>query len=371
MEPPSESNSCSNSDNIEPKLDLAGSAQTHYSAINPDLQNETNIARDREQPILTRINAFEDIMDSEIGDTNLTRVRNVEREVGLRQLFLKLEGGNPSGSHKDRVAFAQVMDALRRGFDGIVVAAGTNYAAAVALAASLAGLRCVVFLLPSRDPPRLVEIQAYSAEVRRASGDLESATKAAQQLAEEQGLYDACYGGANTAVQLQAYGQIAHEIYDELRDAPAVIALPVANGTTLVGIYRGFLNLYRRGKTSRMPRFVAGSSFARNPVVQAFRKQLSRCSTVKPVGLRADSDQSSQISWSSGDNNSALESIRATGGWASHVSDRSLFQYARRLRELDGIDVLPASCAGLLALIEQHNEAPLPGDRYVVVITGK
>ena len=55
-------------------------------------------------------------IDSEVGDTTLTRARNVEREVGVRQIFLKFEGGNPTGTQKDRIAFAVCHDALRRGF---------------------------------------------------------------------------------------------------------------------------------------------------------------------------------------------------------------------------------------------------------------
>ena len=51
--------------------------------------------------------AFEDIIDSEVGDTSMVRARNIEREVGARQIFLKFEGGNPTGTQKDRIEFAQ------------------------------------------------------------------------------------------------------------------------------------------------------------------------------------------------------------------------------------------------------------------------
>ena len=90
--------------------------------------------------------SFEIILDSEVGDTNLTRARNIEREIGLRQVYLKFEGGNPTGTQKDRIAFAQALDALRRGYDEITVASCGNYGTAVALAASLAGLRCLIYI---------------------------------------------------------------------------------------------------------------------------------------------------------------------------------------------------------------------------------
>ena len=93
------------------------------------------IAADPNETLQNRLEAFEDVFESEIGDTALTRGRHLERETGLRQLYLKFEGANPSGTQKDRIAFAQVMDALRRGFDTVTVATCGNFGAAVAVAA--------------------------------------------------------------------------------------------------------------------------------------------------------------------------------------------------------------------------------------------
>jgi len=80
-------------------------AEQRRISSNPDLSPEE------------RRESFEDIFDSEIGDTNLVRAGNIEREVGLRQIYLKFEGGNPSGTQKDRIAFAQAMDVQLCGFD--------------------------------------------------------------------------------------------------------------------------------------------------------------------------------------------------------------------------------------------------------------
>ena len=71
------------------------------------------IAADSDCTLLERVEAFDDLIDAEVGDTDLTRARNIERETNLRQLFVKFEGGNPSGTQKDRIAFAQAKDALR------------------------------------------------------------------------------------------------------------------------------------------------------------------------------------------------------------------------------------------------------------------
>ncbi len=74
------------------------------------------MVKDPSLSVVDRIESFEDIMSLEIGDTSLKRARNLERELNIRQLYIKYEGENPSGTQKDRIAFAQVHDALRRNY---------------------------------------------------------------------------------------------------------------------------------------------------------------------------------------------------------------------------------------------------------------
>ena len=226
--------------------------------IAPEWGNEKIIAANPKYDLEERLEAYENIIDSEIGDTTMTRARNIEREFGLRQLFLKFDGSNPTGTQKDRIAFAQAMDAMRRGFDIITSATCGNYGVALALAASFAGLKCVIFVPGNYQTKRRQEMIDFGAEIIQVEGDYEHAVEVSCEHAEKNEIYDANPGGANTALQIKAYGEIAYEIYDELRDAPAVVAVPVSNGTTLAGIYRGFVSLDRRGKTSRIPHFVGG-----------------------------------------------------------------------------------------------------------------
>jgi threonine synthase len=310
-------------------------------------------------------------MDSEVGDTTLVRARNVEREMGLRQIYLKFEGGNPTGTQKDRIAFAQVMDAMRRGFDAITVATCGNYGVALALAASMAGLKCLIYIPEGYHTKRVQEMTDLGAKIVRAAGDYEQAVITSRQHAEAEEIYDANPGGANTALQLKVYGEIAYEIYDELRDAPAAVAVPVSNGSTLVGIYKGFLSLYRRGKTSRLPRMVAGSSHGKNPIIRAFLRNTPACEDLKPEQIRETAVNEPLINWHSFDGDLALEAIRKSGGWSLYASDKSMLTYSRLLREKEGLSILPASTAGLSVLLERHGKEPLPGDRYVVILTGR
>lgn len=352
-------------------LTLLDGASPSAPRLDPALESQRQAAADNSRPLVFRLEALEDIIDSEVGDTTLSRARNIEREVGLRQIFLKFEGGNPTGTQKDRIAFAQAMDAVRRGFNAITVGTCGNYGSAIALAASVSGLRCIIYIPEQYHSKREEDMTEFGAELVRVPGDYEHAVVASRLRADRDEIYDANPGGANTALQLRAYAEIAYEIYDDLRDAPAAVAVPVSNGTCLAGIYRGFVSLYRRGKTSRIPRMIAGSSLGQNPIIEAFIRNLPHCKDLDPEEIRETEVNEPLINWHSIDGDHALDAIRMTKGWAGYASDKAMLSYSRLLREREGLSVLPASTAGLAVLLDMHRKDAFPGDRYVVVLTGK
>ena len=350
---------------------LLNNASSQFEAILPEIKDLKAIASNPQESRDARLDAYEDIIASEVGDTTLVRARNLEREIGLRQLFLKFEGGNPSGTQKDRIAFAQTLDALRRGYDTMVVATCGNYGAAMSFAASLAGIRCRVYIPEGYHSNRITEMMKFDPEIVRVAGDYENAVVVSSREAATLDYYDANPGGSNTDLQLRAYGSIADEIYDELRDAPAAVGIPVSNGTTLAGVYRGFLNLYRRGKTSRIPRIYAGSSHGKNPIVRAVVRNLEQCEDLDPQRIHESSINEPLINWHSIDGEHALFSIRSSEGGAGFASDKAMRDYSRLIRQIEGLNVLPASTAGLAAMVEAHKRSPWGNDRYVVILTGR
>jgi threonine synthase len=360
----------SGGDKASPRPDFEH-AEAAWTAVPAEAAALQRIAADAAYPLLERVEAFEDLIDAEVGDTDLTRARNIERETNLRQLFVKFEGGNPSGTQKDRIAFAQAKDALRRGFDCMTLATCGNYGAAAALASGMAGIHCIIYIPEQYQARRQQEMTRYNAEVVRVAGGYEAAVEASGKAAMKNGWYDANPGGDNTALQLAAYGDIAREIYDDMRDAPAAVAVPVSNGTLLAGIYRGFQSLYRRGKTSRMPHMVAGSTYKQNPIVAAFLSGADECADLDPAQIRETGINEPLVNWHAIDGDLALAGIRASGGWADYASDRALSRYSRWLRDTQGLSVLPASTAGLHALLSWHSRYPLSGDRYVAILTGR
>jgi threonine synthase len=116
---------------------------------------------------------------------------------------------------------------------------------------------------------------------------------------------------------------------------------------------------------------VAGSSTRKNPIVQSWLKNIPICEDLSPSDIRETDVNEPLVNWHSIDGTLALQAIRATQGWAVNASDTKMLNYAKLIREREGLNVLPASTAGLIALLEQHAKQPLAPDRYVIVLTGK
>ena len=352
-------------------LNLLDGVKSADTRITREVRNLSEMVKSGRYSLVDRIESYEDIISLEIGDTSLNRARNLERELNIRQLYIKYEGENPTGTQKDRIAFAQVHDAFRRGFTTISLATCGNYGVAVAFAAFLAGIKCKIFIPESYHTDRILEMQKFESEIIRTAGHYEYSVSKSVRLAKDNGWYDANPGGANTPLHIMAYASIADEIYDQLRDAPKYVAAPVSNGTLLAGVYRGFVSLYKRGKTSRIPIFIAGSSAYKNPIITSFRAGLDHCQDIDPKLIKDTVVNEPLVNWHSFDGEEALYAIRTSGGSALHISDKKMREMSTFLHKKEGYRILPASTAGLIAMLEIHEKEEFLNDRYVAILTGR
>ena len=156
-----------------------------------------------------------------------------------------------------------------------------------------------------------------------------------------------------------------------MRDAPKFVAVPVSNGTLIAGVFRGFVSLYKRGKTSRIPHMIAGSSAHMNPIVQSFINGDVEIKDLSADMIKETKINEPLINWHSFDGEEALYALRESDGYAAHVSDTAMKKMSSYLSKFDGIQVLPASTAGLIALLKRHKEKPVASDRYVALITAR
>lgn len=309
-----------------------------------------------------------------VGETLFFRSRNVEEELGVSPVYLKFEGGNPTGTQKDRVALAQVQAAKKAGYSTVVVATCGNYGASVAHWAKRLGVEPVVVLPTSYTVKRQREIEQMGARILHGPGVYEDAVFTAKKLAVEHGWWDASPGPGTLELSLDAYAPIAFEIVKALDRVPATVGVAMSNGTTVAGIHRGFVRLKERGYTDSLPRLIGATSIHGNPILESFQKGLDRCIDLAPHEVRETEANEPLVNWHSFDGDAALKALYDSHGFAEEASDAAMKRWAKRLRDLDGLNVLDASCAPLVALEKVKAQRPMlfKGDEpHVVVLTGR
>jgi threonine synthase len=349
-------------------MTLRDAVTTSANTISGPAREWAARSRDASRSLADRSAAFHQLIEEEIGRTWLRSSRGLARDFDRPGVFLKFEGDNPTGTQKDRIAFAQVAEALTDGYETVCLATCGNYGVAVALACHLAGLRCRVFVPAGFHSKRIGEMESLGAELFRPPGSYEDAVRLSSEEAARSGDYDANPGGKNASLQLRAYAGIATEIVDTMPEPPATVAVPVSNGTLLAGIHRGFVDLVGQGRIAELPRMVAASSTQKNPIVSSFLSGSRECRDLDPARVRETLINEPLINWHSFDGQEALEALYASQGAARHVSDRELLKMAAYLRQKEALNVLPAATAGLVALTDPTTPFARPA---VAILTAK
>ena len=353
-------------------MTLRDAVRTATNSVSRAARELAVISSDPSLPIEARRRAYASLIELEVGQTWLRRARGLERDFDCAGVYLKFEGDNPTGTQKDRIAFAQVADAIDRGMDTVALATCGNYGVAVSLAAQLAGVACRVYVPAGYHTKRLVEMERLDAVVLRPEGSYEEVVRYSSAEAARNGWYDANPGDANAALQLQAYSLIADELMAQLPRAPDTVAVPVSNGTLMAGIYHGFRRLRAAGTIDSLPRMVAASTTHQNPIVASFLAGRRECTDLDPARIHETTINEPLINWHSFDGQEALDALYASGGAARNVSDQKLRRTAAYLREKESLQVLPASTAGLIALVEGAAEASSSIDQlHIAVLTAK
>jgi threonine synthase len=201
------------------------------------------------------------------GNTPLFELSQWAEELHLGGLFVKNEGQNPTGSHKDRMSPFAVARAVELGKTTVVAASSGNAGASLAAYAAAAGVRCVIITTEKMNPIWSQAIHLTGAELV-AAGDPKDRWKYMQQMVETEGWYPVTNyidppTGSNS-FGVQGYKTVAYEIVEQCGTAmPTVIVVPSSRGDLLWGIYEGLREMLVAGRIEKMPRLIVVEPIAR------------------------------------------------------------------------------------------------------------
>ncbi|MEB3756047.1 MAG: pyridoxal-phosphate dependent enzyme [Desulfurococcales archaeon] len=281
-------------------------------------------------------------------ESPLIKALHLGELLGFNNLYVKDEGLNPTGSHKDRVSMYHVGRAVEEGYDTITTGTCGNYDVSLAYFARLRGLKPVIFIPRAYSNRRITEMVSKGAQVILVEGSYEDAVLTSSKTAREYGWYDANPGSKNWEEGLSSFKGIAYEIVNYLGKVPDNVIIPVGNGSTLTGVYLGFKELLEKGSIEKLPRIIATTTSHGNPIAVAYRRGSNKVPVLKKV--RETWFNEPLVSMIAFDGDAALKAIRESGGFVVEVPDYKMVRYAMLVKLLEGICVLPASASTLEAL---------------------
>lgn len=289
------------------------------------------------------------------GNTPLVRLEKLSEEWGIN-LFVKLEGANPTGSFKDRGMVMAVAKAKEEGKRVLICASTGNTSASAAAYGARAGLRTIVVIPEGRIAlGKLAQAKMYGAEILSIKGNFDEALEMVREVGQEDGI--ALVNSVNP-YRLEGQKTIAFEIIEQLEKVPDILALPVGNAGNISAAWKGFSE-YAEKKGTKRPLLLGVQAAGAAPIVNnQVVKNPETIATAIRIGNPA--------SW-----NLALKALDESNGTILAATDEEILEAYQLIAAKEGIFAEPASCASIAGIKKQvMNGSIEKGSTVVAILTG-
>ena len=291
------------------------------------------------------------------GSTPLIRSRHLESQLGVGELYFKLEGMNPTGSFKDRGMVVAVAKALEDGSTGVICASTGNTSASASAYASACGLESIV-VVPKGNiaAGKLAQASMYGARVVAISGLFDDALDIVRSFA---GPGPIKLVNSVNPDRIEGQKTASFEIIDELGDSPDDLFIPVGNAGNITAYWKGFLEYHAMGNATQLPRMMGFQAAGAAPLVLGHPVE-------DPETVASAIRIGRPASWES-----AVMARDHSGGLIDSVTDEQIMDAYSLLAGKEGIFGEPASAASVAGLAKYAAAHPEMQDRRVVcIITG-
>jgi threonine synthase len=272
------------------------------------------------------------------------------------EVFLKVEGANPTGSFKDRGMTVAISCAVGEGSRAVICASTGNTSASASAYAARAGLTCAV-LVPSGKIAlgKLAQALVHGARLIQLDGSFDDCLRVARELAD---LHPVTLVNSVNPLRLEGQKTASFEIVGTFGRAPDVHCLPVGNAGNITAYWRGYQEEHARTGSGR-PRMLGFQAAGAAPIVRgAVVTSPQTIATAIRIGNPA--------SWAF-----ALRARDESGGHIDAVNDRQILAAYRLLAHREGVFVEPASAASVAGLLSARAAGRIEaGERVVCTVTG-
>lgn len=307
-------------------------------------------------------------VDLGAGFTPLIRAERLGAELGLKDLWIKDDTANPTGSFKDRVVSVALTKARQLGFKVAACASTGNLANSVAAHAARAGMASVVLIPSNLERAKVMMTAVYGGTLIAVDGTYDDVNRLCAELTSERP------GWAFVNVNVRSYyaegsKTLAFEIAEQLGwQAPDHVVVPIASGSQLTKVAKGFRELGLVGLLDSVPdvRISGAQAAGCSPVAAAFAAGADAIAPVKP-----DTIAKSLAIGNPADGWYALDVIRRSGGSCGAVTDAEVIDGIKLLARTEGIFAETAGGVTIATLAKLAGDGVIrPDERTVAIVSG-
>jgi len=290
------------------------------------------------------------------GNTPLLPVPTISARVHA-DVYLKVEGANPTGSFKDRGMTVAVSKAVEADAKAVICASTGNTSASAAAYAARAGLVCAVLVPEGKIAMgKLAQALVHGTKLLQVTGNFDDCLAMASKLSLD---YPVALVNSVNPDRLAGQKTAAFEIVDALGDAPDIHCLPVGNAGNITAYWMGFVEDHQAGRASKLPKMFGFQAAGAAPIV---RGEVVRAPRTIATAIRIGNP----ASWSR-----AEDARDASGGRIDAVTDRQILAAYRMLAREVGVFVELASAASVAGLLASAEAGLVPaGSTVVCTVTG-
>jgi threonine synthase len=289
------------------------------------------------------------------GNTPLIKLEKLSHEMEA-DVFVKVEGANPTGSFKDRGMVLAIAKAIEDGSEAVICASTGNTSASAAAFAAKAGLKCIIVIPNGKIAQgKLAQAVMYGAEIFAIDGNFDDALKIVSDLSEKESI---TLVNSVNPYRIEGQKTAAFEINDQLGRSPDSLFIPVGNAGNISAYWKGFKE-YAKEHSFTLPKMMGFEASGASAIVQnKVIEQPETIATAIRIGNPA--------SWKTAVN-AALES----SGQIDEVTDEQILHAYKWIAKNEGVFAEPASCASIAGLLKAKREGKVnKGDVVVCVLTG-
>ncbi len=273
------------------------------------------------------------------------------------EVYLKVEGANPTGSFKDRGMTMAISKAAEEGAKAVICASTGNTSASAAAYAVRAGMACAVLVPQGKIAlGKLAQALVHGAQLLQVDGNFDDCLELARKLAVD---FPVSLVNSVNPFRLEGQKTAAFEICDALGRAPDVHCIPVGNAGNITAYWKGYREYAADGVVASTPRMFGFQAAGAAPIVRGEP-------VLKPTTIATAIRIGNPASW-----HLAEQARDASGGLIDAVTDKQILEAYRLVARSEAVFVEPASAASVAGLLATHADGRLPkGSTVVCTVTG-